>query len=367
MALTLVGLLAALAPAADDGASLTVPLRDAGPTLDGDIGEAFWRRSAATGLFLEADSGKPARRRVVARVGATGDALYVAFIALGAVDEADRFRVDLYPFAAFAPVPKPAKGEAPIDPAKRVRCVLSPDGQARLQGLPGRVAAAGRRLPGGVVLEARIPLDALGPLRPRRGDLWQANLGMTGDAEAWWSLAPGPKPRTRAGRWWFGARNLIPNGGFEAWRGLQPKGWVLEADRVGRGRASSALREGDAVVEGKTALRAVYRGKLSLRPAGPIPVRKGAAYQLTAALWAQPAPATKVEIEVSAAPSKARRFRPPRENVRVCMPFVARAGEARVAVTVRGARGAIVLDDVRLESILARDLPRPKAPPKPKP
>ena len=359
LTLALIGLLAAMA-AADD--ALVVPLRGAGPRVDGDLGETFWRESAVTGFLLHAKSGEPTPRKAIARVGATRDAVYVAFIVLGAVDGAERFRVDLYPFAAFPRQRRPRKGKAPTDPAKRLRCIIAPSGAARIVGGKGRPEAASRRLPGGSVLEVRIPLDGLGPMRPRRGDLWQANLALAGDEEALWSLDPGPAPDTRAGRWWFGERNLVPNGGFERWQGLRPKGWILETPAGEHGRRPMALREGDAVVEGKTALRAVYRKRLTLRPAEPIPLRKGAAYRLTLALWAQPAPTTKVEVELSAAPSRIRRFRPPPENVRVSMPFVARADEARLAVTVIGARGAIVLDDVVLEAILPRDLPKPKAP-----
>ena len=353
-------------PQAAKRARLTLPILKGAPALDGDLSDAFWGAAAVTGRFVNPDTGQPATASTVAKVAATSEALYLGFLCLDAQPK-ERLEIRLYPMAAFGPsaaaptetTPKgaPPKGKAkvsakPVAPDWRrcVRIAVSTVAKPRVRGATTRVSAAWRRLAGGVTVEVRIPLKGLVPksLLPRRGDLWAANLARrSGDTSSFWSCPRDvTDPMAAAGSWVFGAASLLANGGAELWRQGAPKGWRLEALPP---RKVLATRDWGGAIEGTTACRVIYRGRLMVRPALRVALRPGAMYRLSVALHVQPGSSVPVTATLSAAPSKAGRFQPAAQPMRVDMPFRAKADFAAPALTLVGKRGAVVIDDFRLE------------------
>ena len=110
-----------------------------------------------------------------------------------------------------------------------------------------------------------------------------------------------------------------------------------------------ALRETELVVGGSRAVRALYRNRLTVRPCGRLPLRKGAGYVLSVLVVLRPSPDTLVVPTLSADPGKSGSFDAREEPVRVDMPFRASAAHVEPSLVVSGPGGEVVVDDFRLQ------------------
>ena len=347
LALALVGA-AACAMAQAGQARTTAPIHRLGPKVDGFLSDPFWDDAGVTSRFIARGSAEPASPATVAKLAATHDALYVGFVCAD-LEPQEVVVVELAPYAAL-----------PLDGAARpgasrgvVRLVAGVDGSVKALCGKAKATCAVQRLKGGGTFEIRVPFAGLVPqhLAPRRGDLWAANFrrNQGEDADMW---AVPTEKRPVAGTIAFAGANLMENGGAEAWEKMRPKGWSLVNWADGKSTRAMCLREPQLAVEGQMACRVLYRGKLEVRPAGRLALRKGALYRLSLTLTLQPDPGTKAVATLSAAPNKTGTFTPPNGALQVDMPFRAKADHAEPAVIVCGRSGAAIIDNFRMEMVL---------------